>query len=221
MTAGQVASLPAKTNQLAELTRLTISDLKEQLKSAAPKDRQDALMNFWNLPTTVTEAENPALTEALPILLQAATDQDSHGSQLCGRCFAKNQIFASAGGENVGTFSARRNRSEFSHGRSHGFEGNRQPAAPAVPDLIHDLENRNDDGTFISATEGPVEPNVSLGTALRRAVIEALGNIGAPAQDAVPILRKRLNDTGSFSLGNRVFWVLPESSSLRIAVARC
>jgi len=78
-------------------------------------------------------------------------------------------------------------------------------AAPAVPSLIQTLQERRDDGTFVSPTDGQIEPNISGGTALRRAVIVALGNIGPAAKEAVPILRQRLKDQGEFSLYNRVF----------------
>ena len=47
--------------------------------------------------------------------------------------------------------------------------------------------------------------SLSLGSSLRRGTIEALGNMGPAAVDAVPVLRSFLSDHGDFSLGNRVF----------------
>jgi len=195
----------AKTNQFAGETRIAIANLKAGLQNKDQQVRRNALWSFGTSPVTVTEAENPALTEALPILLQAATDQDrrirSAAVVTLRKIRSPDQQVTKALGHLV------RVETDLSIATTAAtiLKECGLSAAPAVPDLIQDLENRNDDGTFISATDGPVEPDISVGTALRRAVIEALGNIGAPARDAVPVLRGKLNDTGKFSLGNRVF----------------
>jgi len=195
----------AKTNHFAEETKTAIANLKEGLQNEDQQARRNAMANFWTSPITVTVAENPALTEALPILLQAATDQDSRVRDFTVLALYKirssdKRVMKALG--HLVRFETNLNSAVVA---ATALKETGPSAAPAVPDLIQTLENRNDDGTFISATDGPVEPDIPLGTALRRTVIEALGSIGAPAQDAVAILRGKLNDAGKFSLGNRVF----------------
>jgi len=201
-----VASHPAQTNPLAELTKRTISNLKEQLKSADPKVRQAALVNFWSLPTTVTEAENPALAEAVPILIQATKDGDH-----TVRHYAASALWHIRSQEvevvkALGSMVVHETDVASACIAASALRVMGPAAALAVPDLMEDLVKRNEyDGTFISHSDAFVEPDVPSGGSLLRAVIEALGNIGAPAQNAVPLLRKRLDDTGRLALGNRVF----------------
>ncbi|MGA9451480.1 MAG: M56 family metallopeptidase, partial [Verrucomicrobiia bacterium] len=71
------ASRQTETNNLAKATKLAISVLKEHFQSADKRTRANALMEFAFSPVTVTEAENPVLGDALPILIQATKDRDS------------------------------------------------------------------------------------------------------------------------------------------------
>ena len=163
-------------------------------------------MNFWSLPTTVTEAENPALAEAVPILIQATKDGDH-----TVRHYAASALWHIRSQEvevvkALGSMVVHETDVASACIAASALRVMGPAAALAVPDLMEDLVKRNEyDGTFISHSDAFVEPDVPSGGSLLRAVIEALGNIGAPAQNAVPLLRKRLDDTGRLALGNRVF----------------
>jgi beta-lactamase regulating signal transducer with metallopeptidase domain len=200
-------SAVAKKNDQAELTWKAIADLKKQLNSINPDDRKNALMSFWSSSITLTEAENPAIGEALPALVQATRDEVGivrwFAAQTLWKIKSSNRDVVMALGH-LAAIDTNLNAATIG---ATALKATGPAAAPAVPDLIRALESRNDDGSFISATDGQLDPDTgtTMGTALRRAALETLGNIGPAAQDAIPVLRKFLNATGEFSLGNRVF----------------
>ena len=203
---GRVASHSAQTNHLAELTKPTISNLKEQLKNADYMVRVKALEDFGNLPTTVTEAENPALAEAVPILLQATKDDNSMVRNFAAAALWHIRSQEAQVVKALGSMVVHETDVPSACTAATALKDMGPAAALAVPDLMEDLVMRNDnDGTFLSHSGVFVKPNEQVGGSLLRAVIEALGNIGAPAQNAVPLLRKRLDVTGREALVNRVF----------------
>jgi HEAT repeats len=222
--AERVASQSAETNHLAELTKTSISILKEHLKSPDYMARVGALIGFRDSPTTLTEAENPNLAEGVPILLQAAKDTNS-----MVRTFAVDALWHIRSPEAevvkaLGNLVAHETDVNVACTAATALKDLGPAAAPAVPDLMDDLVKRDDhDGTFIDLRDGIVEPKEASSGSLLRAVIEALGNIGPPAQEAVPLLRKRLHDTGRESLINRVFsakaiWQITGETNETVAV---
>jgi len=194
----------AANNPLDAETKAAIQSLEAGLRSENTQARRDALIKFWTSPLVVTEAENPALAGALPILLQAATNLDAWDRDYVVTALHKIKSSDLQVVKMLGYLVRTETDLNTATVAATTLKEIGPSAAPAVPDLIQDLEDRNDDGTFISET-GKVAPNISIGTALRRAELEALGNIGAPAHDAIPLLRKLLTDTGEFALGNHVF----------------
>ncbi len=198
--------LSTETNNLIQPTEAAIADLKKQLVSGDENTRRLALIGFGMSPLVKKSvAENPTLGEALPILIQA-TEDESYLVRLAAvsvlwQIKSSDQRVVEALG-NLVTIETNLGTATMA---TSILKEIGPSAAPAVPDLIMILEQRKPDGTLVSAVNDQIKPNIPLGTALRRAAIEALGNIGPAAHSAIPVLRHLLNDTGEFAMGDHVF----------------
>jgi hypothetical protein len=201
----------------ASVTRAAIQDLQNRWKSAQDNLQKEFALNaFAESPILTKESTNPTLTSALPILLEASQDADRHVSLRAIGLLHDIQYGDRRSVLELGRWVRCGTNLSAANLAAKALKEMRSAAIPAIPDLIKSLENRRDDGSLIhggrgadgSVTEddsGETIGDPRLGTALRRATIEALGNLGPAAIDAVPVLRGLLSDRRHFSLGSRVF----------------
>jgi HEAT repeat protein len=198
------AQAQPQSPDLAVETQQAVARLVEALKNENGEVRRRAMQSFQFDPLLKPETENPAIRIAIPVLIPALKDENQLVRHSAVGALAKIR-FASR--EVVEALAERVRDTHLSTAVSAatGLKLMGPSAAPAVPALIQSLKERGDDGTFAAPGLPVVRADRGLGTALRRAVIEALGNIGPAAKEALPELRKRLGDQGAFGLGNRVF----------------
>ena len=194
-----------EASNLATSTESAITELKTKFRGADVQTRRNALRIFAFSSCVVPESANPSLREALPILIQAAKDEDPLIRHYAAIALWKLRSPDEMVIETLGNLVVVETDLETANVAAAALKEVGPSAAPAVANLIRALECRKEDGTFIPGSGNQIEPNISLGTGLRRCVIEALGNIGPAAQSAVPALHKLLHDTGEFSHGSQVF----------------
>ncbi|KAF0177695.1 MAG: HEAT repeat-containing protein [Limisphaerales bacterium] len=185
-------------------TQKAVAKLVEALKSENGEVRRRAMQSFQYDPVVKPETENPAIRSAVPVLIPALKDEN--WSVRFSAVWALRKT-GSVSREVVEALSERVRDTDLNTAvaAATGLKLMGPPAAPAVPALIQSLKERNEDGTFAVPGLPEIRANRSSGGALRRAVIEALGNVGPAAKEALPELRKRLDDQGVSGMGNRAF----------------
>lgn len=185
-------------------TQRAVAKLVEALKSENGEVRRRAMQSFQFDPVLKPETENPAIRSAVPVLIPALKDEN--WSVRSSAVWALRKT-GSVSREVIEALAGRVRDIDLNVAvtAATGLKLMGPPAAPAVPALIQSLKERNDDGTFAVPGLPEIRANRSMGGVLRRAVIEALGNVGPAAKDALPELRKRLDDQGTSGMGNRAF----------------
>jgi beta-lactamase regulating signal transducer with metallopeptidase domain/type II secretory pathway component GspD/PulD (secretin)/HEAT repeat protein len=182
--------------------RASIAELRTLLEGGSAEERIEALVAFSLSPMTVAEGENPVLGEALPLLITATRDKDDEVRVAAIRALARLKSPRPEAVTVLGNLAASETNLKAAFFAAEALKELGPAAAPAVPSLIRALKERNVNGTFKDSANNQVVPGI-MGLSLRQAAIEALGNIGPAATDAIPVLRELMEDRGPFSARQR------------------